>query len=262
MQWVATAAEARAARRWVEVPNEGGAFLRDYFGRATAAAFTGGTPPVHAMPCPQAFLVEQNPNQVARPHFHLVDQFQVVVAGAGLLGKRPVGGIGVHYANAHTPYGPIEAGPNGLHYLTLRNRWDTTRAHMMPESRAEQAKTPRRHLLVETFDPCDETSLAAVMQPGCRALHGPDEDGLAVWLHRLGPGQSVTGADPRTGGGQYWLVLAGAMLADGRDLDPRSCLYLSPDETALAIRAGEAGLEVLGLQFPTMGGVVELLKGD
>jgi hypothetical protein len=32
---------------------------------------------------PQAFLVEQSPNSEVRPHFHLTDQFQVVVEGGG-----------------------------------------------------------------------------------------------------------------------------------------------------------------------------------
>src|SRR5215472_11924822 len=33
-----------------------------------------------------AFLVEKGPGAVTRPHFHQADQFQVVVAGRGMLG--------------------------------------------------------------------------------------------------------------------------------------------------------------------------------
>ena len=35
---------------------------------------------------PQALLVEQSPNSVVPPHFHGIDQFQVVVNGSGMLG--------------------------------------------------------------------------------------------------------------------------------------------------------------------------------
>ena len=37
---------------------------------------------------PMAFLVEKGPGAVTRPHFHQADQFQVVVAGRGMLGDR------------------------------------------------------------------------------------------------------------------------------------------------------------------------------
>ena len=38
---------------------------------------------------PMAFLVEKEPGAVVHPHFHRADQYQVVVSGAGRLGKLP-----------------------------------------------------------------------------------------------------------------------------------------------------------------------------
>src|SRR3974377_183609 len=35
-----------------------------------------------------AFLVEKGPGAITRPHFHQADQFQVVVAGRGMLGDH------------------------------------------------------------------------------------------------------------------------------------------------------------------------------
>jgi hypothetical protein len=53
---------------------------------------------------PQAFLVEL-PYAGARvnPHFHDIDQFQVIVAGDGRIGKKLLAPITFQYADAYTP---------------------------------------------------------------------------------------------------------------------------------------------------------------
>jgi hypothetical protein len=249
MRFVARAEDAQRSRRYVEV-EEGAAWVQDYFGRKTALDFNDGRPPEHGMACPQAFLVEQQPNQVADPHFHLIDQFQVVVGGDGLFGKRPIAGIAVHYANAYTTYGPIAAGPAGVHYITMRNRWDRTLAHFMPKCRAELKPEPRRHLFLDPMQPAAEADFAAMRNPAVQSLHEA-EDGLAVWRFRVPGGQAADGPDPATGAGQYWLVLSGGLLIDGDDLlGPLSCVFLPRDEAALEIAAAPGGVEMLGLQFP------------
>ena len=43
-------------------------------------------PPADDALHPMAFLVEEGPGAVTRPHFHQADQFQVVVAGRSMLG--------------------------------------------------------------------------------------------------------------------------------------------------------------------------------
>ena len=70
----------------------------------------------------QAFLVVR-PFAGARiePHFHDVDQFQVVVGGDGRIGKKAVRPVTFQYADAFTPYGPIVANEHGLSFFTLRN---------------------------------------------------------------------------------------------------------------------------------------------
>ena len=82
---------------------------------------------------PQAFLVEMpEPGSVIPPHFHREDEFQVVVAGNGSLGKHALEGVAVHFADAYTPYGPIRVGPAGLTFFTLRARADPG-AEYMPD---------------------------------------------------------------------------------------------------------------------------------
>jgi len=85
-------------------------------------AFIGGNrytlPPDEKPPAddalhPMAFLVEMGPGAVTRPHFHQADQFQVVVAGRGMLGDREFSDGAVHYTDAYSAYGPIVAGSGG-----------------------------------------------------------------------------------------------------------------------------------------------------
>jgi hypothetical protein len=248
MQLIAHAAEAQNSRRYVEV-EEGAAWVQDYFGRKNAVALNGHAP-VHGEDFPQAYLVEQQPNQVADPHFHLIDQFQVVVAGGGLFGKKPIAGIAIHYANAYTPYGPIAAGPDGVHYITMRNRWDSTQAHFMPKCRDELKPVPRRHALVDPVRRSELAELAGLSSPATQDLLATEEDGLGIWRYRIPGGQAVDAPDPSKGGGQYWLVLSGALLCDGEVLEPMSCVFLSSDEKPLELAAAPGGVEMLGLQFP------------
>ena len=93
---------------------------------------------------PQVLLVEQSPNSVIPPHFHGIDQYQVVVQGGGMLGKHRVAPVCVHYANAFTGYGPIDAEDEGIHYFTLRAQSEPG-AFFFPEGREFQKPNKRRN---------------------------------------------------------------------------------------------------------------------
>src|SRR4051794_30692220 len=81
---------------------------------------------------PQGFLLEiPTPQGVITPHFHRVDQFQVFVAGSGMIGKHPIAPVTVHYSDGYTPYGPIVAGPEGITFFNLRSSGDSGQ-HEMP----------------------------------------------------------------------------------------------------------------------------------
>ena len=83
---------------------------------------------------PQAFLAECGPHRVLRTHYHENDQFQIFVSGNGTAGKHPIAPFQVHFARAHTPYGPIVAKEDGVAFLTLRTRKDGG-AQYLPEKR-------------------------------------------------------------------------------------------------------------------------------
>ena len=239
MVLMASSAEARRSRRQHVLPN-GTTYWRSAFIH---------NPPQLAAPSPNAFLVEQAPDSVILPHFHQANQFQVVVAGGGRLGKHAVGRITAHYANAYTPYGPIHAGAEGLHYFTLRDDFDPG-ARFMPGARADLKPVRRRHALGEPLTPMTEDALAATAGIEQIAVLDPEPDGLGAWNYRVPPGTSTRGPDPHQGGGQYHVVVAGALRYGDVLLPPLSCLFISGAEAPLALSAGPRGLELLVLQFP------------
>ena len=217
-------------------------------GNASAAA---AAEPKAGDPVPMAYLVEQPPHSVVQSHYHQADQFQLVVAGGGHLGRHEIGPLTVHYTNAFNAYGPIKAGPSGVQYFTLRNAYDPGAQYLPAKKDALKAAT--RTFLQET---------AIVGQAGWGDLAGLDATrsdvvlaqtggGMGAWRHRLPEGARVTGPDPATGGGQYWVVTSGRLLrADGGELPAISTVFVHPTDAAFEAVAGAPGLEVLVLQYP------------
>ncbi len=198
---------------------------------------------------PQGFLVEQPPGAVTLPHFHETNQFQVVVGGAGRFGKQPVSALSVQYANAHTPYGPIVSGDQGVLYFTLRANWDPG-AKYMPASRDKLVKGNQRSKLITGLAADPPGSRLVRKAPGTDTIIVPEADRLAAWRLCLGPGQMTVASDPAGTGGQYIIVAEGSMVHRGRDLPRLSVLFVTHDEPALRVIAGAEGLDLLVLQFP------------
>lgn len=209
-------------------------------------------PPPLGVLYPVAYVIEQPPNNLAPPHFHQADQFQVVVSGEGAIGKHPVPAVSVHFASAYTPYGPLRSGPDGFAYMTMRNGFDP-RSMPMPREREllKRAGRKPRAAFGERIAPLSERELLALDAPTSRLLLEEQPDALGAWLYRVPPNAVVSGPDPHGGGGQFWLVLRGELAVDGRpSLPERSCAFVSPDEMALNAKASAGGCEVLALQFP------------
>lgn len=203
---------------------------------------------------PIGYLVRQEPHSVIQTHFHRVDQFQVFVGGTGQFAKRGVAPYLVHYANAWSAYGPIRSGERGIDYFTLRRHWDTG-AGWMPGTRdallAQKQRQPRNLV----FEPFAESAAS-------HALHS-EPDGLGAWYQRLLPGECPDVASPASGGGQYWLVLAGSLEGmphstgttgsrASSDAQPgqHALMFLSPDEPDQDWVAGRKGAQLLVMQFP------------
>jgi hypothetical protein len=198
---------------------------------------------------PQAFLVEQEAGAQVAPHFHYVDQFQVIVAGDGILGRHPVAPFTVHFAGAHTGYGPIIPGSNGLMYFTFRASADSTGAQYLPGASRRMRKGQRRNLVAEDLPVSSSASLASRQQNqidiGLEA-----EDGLSVQLLRIAPKKSLRLPDFSLGAGVSMVVVAGAVVFDGKHYGLLSCLYGRQDEASPELVAGAGGAEVLFLRYP------------
>ncbi len=243
MTLVVTAEAARANRRRATAGDGMGFWHTLYLGTTRYNMAAGEADPPPDAVFPMAFLVEQDPGEVANAHFHQADQFQVVVAGEGTLGTHTVRPVTVHFAGAFTAYGPIRAATAGLTYFTLRNGFDPGARYMMrrENSAALRVVSGRRHR-------------EAVAGPsgvgGSAMLLGPEADGMAAWCYRVAPGEALHGAAPHGGRGQYWLVVDGSMEQDGAPLGRLSCAFVYPDEAPFEATGGQAGATVLAMQFP------------
>jgi hypothetical protein len=238
--------EAAHATRRAIVSNGVHAHLTTFIGASRYMASAEPPPGPEAI-YPMAFLVEQPAGSVVASHFHESNQFQLVVAGSGMLGTHAVQPIAVHYSNAYSAYGPITAGDEGLQYLTLRNGYDRG-ARYLPAAREELRGVQRRFReAVADATPPGELPAEATTE----TLLAVTPDGLGAWRHRLPPGAALRGPDPASGDGQFWVVTGGELrAADGATLPALSCAFVGPEEPPFAVTAGEAGLEVVVMQYP------------
>lgn len=204
-------------------------------------------------PGPQAFLVQQSPNWGTPPHFHLEQQFQVVVAGEGAIGRHSVMPLTVHYAGPETGYGPINAGPEGLSYLTLRAEGDTgawylhkpgSRERMQPGLKREQLHGSPQNGIRDTA----LTALSAIQVQDMIPLRA---DGLSAKLIRLPRGETLPAPSVLPHGGRFFVITDGALDSDARQNLALSVIHVPPEETFQA-KAGAEGAEVLILQFPVL----------
>lgn len=258
MSIAASSEAARATRRPVNangVPIHMTSFIGTNWASRTADA---PPPPEPGSFYPMAFLVEQPPGSVVQSHFHAADQFQVVVAGGGHLGRHPVRPVTVHYTNAHTAYGPIAAGGEGLHYFTLRNGYDPG-ARYVAEAAAELKAMAGRKPWQTTTEPVTPqpaiTGPARVEEMLPPRGEGPALPGLGAWRHLLPAGAVLEGPAPAEGRGQFWLVVSGEVSGPDGALPPLSLVFVNPEDAALRVTAGEAGAELLVLQYPRLQGV-------
>jgi len=197
---------------------------------------------------PQAFLVENTPHRMLRTHFHDVDQFQVIMSGGGTIGKHPVGLYSVHFARAHTPYGPITANEQGIAWLTLRARRDAEGAQFLPEKRELLEQATGRNPWQISQDP---EFLAFDGESVLRALPGIQDDrGLAAYSLRLKPHVTVQAPDPTGTGGQYLVVVGGSLVREGKEQRALTLGFVTPEDGPQTLTAGAEGLDVLVLNFP------------
>jgi hypothetical protein len=194
----------------------------------------------------QAFLVERPyPNARVAPHFHDIDQFQVIVAGDGRMGKKEVKPITFQYADAFTPYGPIVGRDDGISFFTLRGV-ASGGYFPMPGSKHLMPGRAGRNI-AGSFDiereplPAGEVAREPLMEP--------EADGIYAEGLRLGAKAIAEGLDTHAGC-HFYLVCAGSLNQDGKTLPPNSIIHMELGEAAPKLRAGPDGACVLAMRFP------------
>ena len=195
---------------------------------------------------PQAFLVEMpDEGSTIQPHFHDVDQFQVVVGGGGRMGPDAIGPVAFHYADAYTPYGPIIGGREGIDFFTIRAQC-VGGFFPMPAARNKIVGKPGRNLYGQF--PTGQV-LPAAGESSRETMVADNADGVKVIALRLGANAKASG-EPTTAGGQYYLVCSGTLLNEGREYSARTLINVAAGEATPVLQAGPQGAEVLVLQLP------------
>lgn len=251
-----TAVKAAARARQVHV-NGRDYTISEYVGAAPERGHYVAGNEVNDNGLPQGFLVDQPANAVTPAHFHEPNQFQVFMDGNGRMGAHPATPLTVQYANGHTPYGPIVAGDLGVRYFTLRQRWDPG-AKYLPASRDLLQKGRQRTRIKSGIEQASDAIRKARKAPELEVIFPIEGDGLAAWMMRLGPNLEMTLPNPRDGGGLYLIVATGTALGEDQELDRLSTVLVSADEAPHLVQAGASGLDLLVLQFPREG---EVLNG-
>lgn len=252
MLLVTSTSEAKKRQRQIQV-NGREYTLTEYVGAAPLRGHYQDGNEVNDNGLPQGFLVTQPPGAVTPPHFHEPNQFQVFVGGKGRIGACAALPLTVQYANGHTPYGPIVAGPEGVQYFTLRQRWDPG-AKYLPASRDKLVKGNQRTRVKGNLPTSSDEQRKARKSVEVERVFAQEADGLAASLYRMGPGQTSRMPDPAGTGGIYYVVTDGSVIHDGAELPRLSTIYSTPEEARICLQAGEAGADVLALHFPALAG--------
>jgi hypothetical protein len=198
---------------------------------------------------PNCKLIEQQPHGVLQSHFHIVDQFQIMVAGDGLLGKHQVAPYTVHFAAKHTGYGPITAGEQGLHYMVFRLGKDAG-AGYLPEQRGDMKDLPRRHVMgapVGCLNDAKRAALAGTVEHKAIAMQA---DGLCATIYQAPAQQSIVAPEPISGRGQFIYIAAGSAVRENQKHEAGTAIFIASTDSQATLTTGPLGAEILVMQFP------------
>jgi rubredoxin len=197
---------------------------------------------------PSAFLAQYDPGDNSCAHYHAVDQFQILVKGKGHLGRHAVEPYYVHFARAHTPYGPLQAdAQTGWTFMTLRTRYDPGAQRLpgaLPKLKQVANRNPWQVTTMARF-PASSNGVAMADMPEIR-----DDLGLFVKTVAMAPAARATAPAPDAGDGQYVVVVKGSMVHEGSERRALTVVYVKREERAFEMVAGPQGLEALILNFP------------
>lgn len=200
-------------------------------------------------PSPQVYLVRQPASCTLRPHFHLEDQFQLVLGGSGRIGVHALERGSIHFASRHSGYGPLVPGSDGLDYLTVRAVTDTG-LWALPESRAQNNRSIRKH---QVTLPAPAEFLSADTPPTQMKLFDlarAEEGGVAAWCILVPPHQEFVMPHQAGASGQFVHVFAGGFGDGSGRYAAGACIWLDADERFDACTSSAAGAVLTTFSFP------------
>jgi rubredoxin len=203
---------------------------------------------------PHAALAQFDPGRISRPHFHLRDQFQVVVGGKGSLGRHEIYPYTVHFSRAYTPYGPLVSGAGtGLTFFVMRAHPDPGSQRLPQELDKLKQATDRQPWQIHR--PAVFPTLQSGASTADTVLQAipdvKDERGLAAYTLSMKPDAKAHAPDPSHGDGQYLIVVKGSLLHQNTEHKALAVVFVRPDESAFPLHAGPEGLEGIVLNYPT-----------
>src|SRR5262249_12744627 len=153
------------------------------------------------------------PGRVSSAHFHIADQFQVVVAGKGKFGRHNVSPYTVHFSRAYTGYGPLRVDPEtGWAFITLRSRFDPGQQRLPASADKLKLMPDRRPFQISrtvAFEPLASgvrlTAIADIT----------DNQGLFASMLTMAPHTQTVAPEASGGDGQFVLVVRGSLVTDG-----------------------------------------------
>jgi len=202
---------------------------------------------------PVAFLSQGDPDRVIRPHWHVVDQFQVIVGGNGRLGRHEVDPYYVHFSRAYTPYGPlVGSSKTGISFFTMRARYDPG-AQYLPESRERLRQIADRHpwQISQKITFPSGTSGTHAGAINLQKVPGMEDDvGLSAYSLSMGARETTIAPNPSNSGGQFILVVKGSLWYGEKEHRAYTTVFSTPGDDAFHVEAGTDGLQAIVLSFP------------
>ena len=213
--------------------------------------FFGSPDKPHA---PHACLNHYDPGRptYSSSHFHMRDQFQVVVAGKCKIGRHNLAPYCVHFTRAYTPYGPLVNDGSGLTFFVMRPHWDEGARHV-PEEQDRLKQMPDRQpwqISRSVTFPALQTGTAASDMVLQAVPDVKDEHGLAAYALSMKPSAKAYAPDPSHGDGQYLVVVKGGLLHQNMEHKAWALVFVEPKERPFQLQAGSEGLEAIVLNFP------------
>lgn len=216
--------------------------------RGSGYYLLASTPCAESLLAPQAFLVQQDANWNFQSHFHLTAQFQVVVGGDGTLGRHEIKPVTVHYAAPQSGYGPLIAGSEGLSYMTIRAQADTGMWCLPDEKDRMDHPMTRFHGWSEHIPVLEPAALRELKTAASAVVMPHVADGSSATVVTLPPRAAHTPPRGPDGGHEFYLVLSGDIVFDGKTLSQHDVGFASADAAA-HFTAGADGAQVLILSF-------------